>query len=160
MNRYPYRTSLFFILFGVLVGCGGNNYSSVSGLVTMDGKPVAGVTLVFTPVGSVENSSPGPYSTGVTDDQGVFTLKTRHGNTGAVPGPHRVGIEYAKAGEMSDLTAQLHEADEESRPAIQQQIDALRASIKSRIKIPANFIQEYSVPEKGTSNASFELNSQ
>lgn len=159
MNCHLYSAPLLLILFGVLVGCSGNSYPSVSGKVTMDGKPVAAVTVVFTPEGSITNTTPGPYSIGVTNEQGAFTLKTRSGESGAVPGPHRVGIEYASAGEISNLKAQLHEADKESRPAIKQQIDELRASNKSRIKIPSNFTHEFTVPDKGTSDANFELNS-
>ena len=156
--NYTYRSSLLLILFLVLAGCS-ENFPPVSGKVTMNGKPVPSLTVVFTPVGSPSDANPGPYSTGVTNGQGVFVLKTRHGDSGAVPGPHRVGIEYANAGAMSDLKLQLREADEKSKPSIKQQIDSLRASNKSRIKIPPNWIHEFEVSKEGTSDANFELNS-
>ena len=113
MNCYTYRTSLLLILFVFVAGCSKSAYSPVSGKVTKDGKPVPAVTVVFTPVGSASAPNPGPYSKGVTDEQGDFTLRTRHDDGGAVPGPHRVGIEYANAGEMSDLKHQLREAEQQ-----------------------------------------------
>ena len=158
MNCYPYRTSLILILFVVFAGCGQSTYPPVSGKVTMDGKPVPSVTVVFTPVGSPSAPTPGPYSSGITDEQGNYTLRTRRDDDGAVPGPHRVGVEYANADEMSDLKFQLREADDESKPAIQKQIDELKTLLKSRIKVPANVIYKFEVPKEGTSEANFELN--
>ena len=160
MNCYTYRTSLLLIIVAVVAGCGQNNYPAVSGKVTMDGKPVPSVTVVFTPVGSPSAPNPGPYSLGVTDQQGTFTLRTRHDDGGAVAGPHRVGIEYADKEQMRDLKFNLRQADDESKPAIQKQINELKTVFKSRIKVPANVIYEFEVPKKGTSEANFELNSQ
>ena len=126
----------------------------------MDGKPVPAVTVVFTPVGTPSAPTPGPYSIGVTDKQGNYTLRTRRDDEGAVPGPHRVGIEYANEDELSDLKFQMREADDESKPAIKKRIDKLKILRKSRIKVPANLIFRFEVPEEGTSVANFELNSQ
>ena len=159
MSCYPLRT-LLLILVATVAGCGGSNYPPVSGKVTMNGQPVPSVTVVFTPVGSADAPNPGPYSTGVTDEQGDFTLQTRHDNGGAVPGPHRVGIEYGDKEELRDLKSELSEADEESKPAIETKIKELRALFKSRIKVPANVIYKFEVPTEGTSKANFELNSQ
>ena len=158
MNCSTYRTSPVLILVAVVAGCSQSSYPPVSGKVTMDGKPVPSVMVVFTPVGSAASPNPGPYSKGVTDAQGTFTLRTRHDDGGAVAGPHRVGIEYANREAMSDLKFNLREADNEEKPAIQKQIDELKASFKSRIKVPANVIYEFEVPEEGTSEANFELN--
>ena len=123
----------------------------------MNGQPVPSVTVVFTPVGSASAPNPGPYSTGVTDEQGNFTLQTRRDDGGAVPGPHRVGIEYGDTDELSEKF-ELSEADEESKPAIEKQIKELRALFKSRVKVPANVIYKFDVPKDGTSSADFELN--
>jgi len=144
----------------VVAGCGGSNYPPVSGKVTMNGKPVPSVTVVFTPVGSASAPVPGPYSVGTTDQQGAFTLRTRNGDGGAVPGPHRVGVEYGDKAELSELKLKLKRADEESKQAIEKQINELRALFKSRVKIPANVIYRFDVPKDGTSSANFELNQQ
>jgi len=160
MNCYTNSASLLLILFVVVAGCTRSTYPPVSGKVTMDGKPVPSLTVAFTPVGSPSSPNPGPYSSAVTDEQGMFTLKTRHGDRGAVRGPHRVGFEYAIADEMSDLKFQLREADGESKPAIRKQIAELKTLKKSRIKVPVNLIYKFEVPTEGTSKANFELNSQ
>ena len=157
MNCYTYRALLLLILFGVVAGCSQNTYPPVSGKVTMDGEPVPSVTVVFTPVGSPSAPNPGPYSTAMTNEQGNFALRTRRDDGGAVPGPHRVGIEYADQEKMRDLNFNLRQANEESRPAIKQQIEELRTLFKSRIKVPANVIYKFEVPKEGTSKANFEL---
>ena len=157
MNCYRYRTSLLLILVVVIAGCNQSAYPPVSGKVTMDGEPVPAVTVVFTPVGSASAPTPGPYSSGVTDEQGNFTLRTRRDDAGAVPGPHRVGIEYADQEKMRDLKFNLREADDESKPAIKKQIKELRTLFKSRIKVPADVIYKFEVPKEGTSKANFEL---
>ncbi len=158
MNHYTHRSSLLLILVALCAGCSGDAYPPVSGKVTYKGQPVPAITVVFTPVGSVTAPNPGPYSSGVTDDEGNFTLRTRRGDLGAVPGPHRVGIEYIATGELSDLKFQLREADDESKPAIKQQIDELKSLIKSQVKVPANVIHQFTVPKDGTASANFELN--
>ena len=157
MNCCTFRTSLLLILVATIAGCGESDYPPVSGKVTMNGQPVPSVTVVFTPVGSASAPNPGPYSTGVTDEQGNFTLQTRRDDGGAVPGPHRVGIEYGDTDELSELKFELSEADEESKPAIEKQIKELRALLKSRVKVPANVIYKFDVPKDGTSSADFEL---
>lgn len=157
MYCFPLRTSLLLIFAAVVAGCGGSSYPPVSGKVTMDGKPVPSVTVVFTPVGSASVQAPGPYSVGTTDEQGDFTLQTRHGDGGAVPGTHRVGIEYRDKEELSELKFELSEADEESKPAIEKQINELKAMFKSRVRVPANVVYKFDVPKDGTSSANFEL---
>ena len=160
MNCYTYRASLLLILFVVVTGCHQNKYPPVSGKVTMDGEPVPSVTVVFTPVGSPSAPNPGPYSTAITNEQGNFTLRTRRDDGGAVPGPHRVGIEYSDKEKMRGLKSYLRQADDELKPAIQKKIDELKTLFKSRIKVPANVIYKFEVPKDGTSKANFELNSQ
>lgn len=124
----------------------------------MDGEPVSGATVVFTPVGSAAAPIPGPYSSGVTNEQGEFTLRTRRDDDGAVPGPHRVGVEYGDKEELSELKFELREADEKFKPAIQQRIDELKTLFKTRVKIPTNVVHQFEVPKDGTASANFELN--
>jgi len=153
----PVCTSLLLVFVAVVAGCGGSNYPPVSGKVTMNGKPIPSVTVVFTPVGSASAPVPGPYSVGTTDEQGAFTLRTRNGDGGAVPGPHRVGVEYGDKAELSELKFKLKKADEESKQAIKKQINELRTLFKSRVKIPTNVIFKFTVPKNGTVSANFEL---
>jgi Domain of unknown function (DUF6795) len=74
--------------FGVaLSGCGPKYPETfpVTGTVTLDGKPVAGAAVVFTP-------EEGQQATGTTDDSGRFELSTFQLADGALPGTHRVTV--------------------------------------------------------------------
>ena len=77
----------------VLAGCGGGYpVAAVSGHVTMNGHALPGAQVTFQPVGSGADE-PGPGSSGVTDDQGRYTLTLLTSNKpGAVVGRHRVMI--------------------------------------------------------------------
>lgn len=87
------------ILSVTLVGCGGGgadlpDLGAVSGKVTMDGQPLAGATVIFTP-----SSGPGS-STGVTNEAGEYTLVFRQA-VGAVIGNHKVSISKLNSGDPS-----------------------------------------------------------
>jgi hypothetical protein len=67
-------------------GCArGPEFAEVEGTLSQGGKPLKNVRVEYWP------EIDGPKSTGVTDDQGRYTLKTEDGRTqGAVVGPHKV----------------------------------------------------------------------
>jgi hypothetical protein len=72
------------------VGCGGST-SRVSGVVTLNGQPLEGATVSFTPASGDGGGVGG--STGKTDAQGRYTLRTVVGDaTGAAVGKHKVTI--------------------------------------------------------------------
>ncbi len=81
-----------------LQGCsgGGVAYAPVSGKVTMDGKPLAKVNVVFVPLAKPGSDVAGDTAGGVTDENGQYTLKTfTAGGTmkeGAQVGKHKVRI--------------------------------------------------------------------
>ncbi len=96
-------------------GCtGGKDYSigAVSGTVTCGGEPVPGLRVNFAPQPVGDNYAVGPWSTGVTDAVGKFTLETRYKENGAVIGKHDVSFEYddAEADAMEQLMTDLREA--------------------------------------------------
>ncbi|MFG0239925.1 MAG: carboxypeptidase-like regulatory domain-containing protein [Gimesia chilikensis] len=73
------------------VGCGDSagsdqpDLGTVSGVVTMDGKPLPAVTVTFTP-------TEGRPSNGVTDEEGHYELGYLRDTMGAVIGTHKVSI--------------------------------------------------------------------
>ena len=73
-------------LLAVTTGCGGGvKLAPVEGVVKKGGAPLKNVRVEFWP------TSDGPKSTGVTDDQGRYVLKTEDGaKDGATVGPHTV----------------------------------------------------------------------
>ena len=88
----------------LLVGCGGRAADApvmgrVSGVVTLDGNPVAGATVEFAP--DNERKTKGPKSSGVTDAQGKYTLSGPGGQTGAVVGFHKVTVTCPPSAEQS-----------------------------------------------------------
>src|SRR5262245_1264000 len=82
-----------FALGGV-VGCGGG-LKSVEGLVTLDGVPVEGASVSFTPEGE------GQPAFGVTDSNGKFVLQTIN-KAGANPGTYKVTVTKTKPVKISD----------------------------------------------------------
>jgi len=98
-------------LFG---GCGKRSFKvdPVSGKVTLDGKPVPNLTVIFQPVAADSSAEPRPASFGSTSDQGdyVLTLPDPTGpKKGAVVGKHRVAFTRSppSAGPSSDLGVRM-----------------------------------------------------
>jgi hypothetical protein len=91
MHKSITNIALYFAVAGLLVvqGCGHNPLGTVrvSGTVTLDGNPAAGVNVSFIPAGGE-----GRETFGITDAQGRFVLTTPGTNTGsgAIPGEYHV----------------------------------------------------------------------
>jgi hypothetical protein len=88
-----YRGCLLFSLVAV-VGCGTASdlppLGSVSGKLTVDGKPAANMSVEFHPDNTA--GTKGPMSFGITDGEGKFKLYTGGGQEGAVVGKHVVVV--------------------------------------------------------------------
>lgn len=96
----------------VIAGCGGESYeiAPASGSVTMDGEPLANVTLNFQPVNVGDTPNPGPGSYAKTDDKGQFTLATINDNTsGAVVGKHTVTVTTPDTTDPESENADINE---------------------------------------------------
>lgn len=74
-------------MLGMAVGCsrGGPEFAAAGGLVTLDGTPVSGAGVMFTPRGG------GPVASATTDETGHFSLRTLS-NDGALVGEHQVSV--------------------------------------------------------------------
>lgn len=81
---------VFAILGGV--GCGGGaKTAKVEGILTLDGKPVPGATVIFMPV-----AQGGRSASGRVDEDGKFRLTTFSTDDGALPGEYKVVIRYSE----------------------------------------------------------------
>jgi len=85
----------------VLAGCGGAPedlppLGSVEGVVTLDGNPLAGASVLFTPVDA------GALSSARTDEKGRYELYYGTAAKGATIGKHQVQI--SRYGEGDDTT--------------------------------------------------------
>lgn len=80
------------LVIALLSGCGGGDFGSVSGKVTLDGKPLKGAYVEFQPVHK------GRPSSGVTDQNGHYELMYTADQEGAEIGEHTVRITLEKTG--------------------------------------------------------------
>jgi hypothetical protein len=83
-------TALRLLLLGMTVSLGCQDpspyqFAPISGVVTLDGEPLANAFVNFQPNG-------GPGSTATTDQEGKYSLTTINGEIGAVVGVHTVAI--------------------------------------------------------------------
>jgi hypothetical protein len=92
----PHRVRRFmpFVVFGLVsitsLSCQPRReFAEVEGVVSLAGKPVAGIEVLFLP--DPEKGNQGNTSSGLTDKQGQYRLRSdRDGKDGTVLGPHRV----------------------------------------------------------------------
>lgn len=134
--RVVYLAAAILIAAG---GCGSDKkeftLAPVSGKVTFNKKPLANATVTFVP------NDGGPSSTGKTDKDGKFTMKTADKADGAVVGSHRVMI------------TTLDEEEDSENP------DEIDYSKKEKIpeRYNANTELTFKVPEDGSTSANFDL---
>jgi len=69
----------------------------VSGVITLDGQPLAAAHVTFMPVHEAQaGSQSGPEASGETDASGKYTLKSAFGDRGATIGKNRVMVTTRK----------------------------------------------------------------
>ena len=80
--------SLVLLSVVALVGCKSDRplIVPVSGVVTIEGKPLANAAIAFMPVGG------GRFGYGATDEDGQFKIGTFTDSDGAIVGEHRISI--------------------------------------------------------------------
>lgn len=93
MSRIPHIAwwLRFVGLCLILQGCGGTGHPKlvpVTGLVTLDGRQLAGADVTFMPIGETR----GAGSHGRTGPDGRYSLTAVRGGRGAVPGTYKVII--------------------------------------------------------------------
>ncbi len=132
MTRFPGRL-IWLGLLAFAAGCaGGPQFAEVEGTLTKGGTPLKNVRVEYWPETS------GPKSTGVTDDQGRYTLKTEDGRTvGAVVGPHKVVLKdldmYGNVflGRKAENMPTLNKGAKERFPGVYA--DAARTELKKEV---------------------------
>lgn len=150
---WPATTVAGLILVGGLalaaMGCGGQREVktvAVSGVVTLDEKPLEGALVRFEPQGGPTKEG-WADSSGTTDADGKYFLLTGSGQTGAIVGTHKVSITMAPDPQAVD-------ASTEGAPA---------PKVRPKQTIPARYNTEseltFSVTDAGTNAANFDLKS-
>ena len=102
---------IFFYQFNSMSG-GANlpPLASVSGTITLDGKPLANATVFFDPVTDMKNAEQRQMgsSIGRSDDQGVYNLAYPGGHSGAVIGMHIVRVNKTDKNGLEILAKKYH----------------------------------------------------
>lgn len=155
-----------FVAIAILsfIGCGGTEYSiaPVSGKVTLNGKPVDGIRVVFSPLKNKAQTDPGPWSSALTNAAGEFTLETRYKNQGAAVGTHTVMFEFDDVDNMEILSEELEEAHGEDGSkaeveAVKKRIAEFKERQAGRAQVSDLYTEHFEVPPGGTTEANFEL---
>lgn len=108
----------------VVSGCGKPvKLVPASGVVLIDGKPAAGISVQFLPEDVKGEKRPTSFA--LTDDEGKFVLKTYQGKDGAVPGSHIVLL----ADTLEDRPPQGQTAKTKSR------LSGARATVSGGVRI-------------------------
>lgn len=140
------------LLLPLLAGCSRQEYEvvPVSGRVTVDGKPVPDVGIVFVPLAKGRDKpNIGPGSLGRTDTDGRFTLQTVDGDKGAVPTEHVVRMALApNQGDLDSPEGLAPEGSNVPRSAPRQSALPRQAQDGSL---------RFEVPPQGTDQANFDF---
>lgn len=135
------QPTLGALLLACMAGCGPSaTVEPVSGVVTLDGKPLGGAVVRFSPAPQADPQAVKMMAIGETDDQGRYSMQVYDGPTGAVVGVNRVTISTARS---LDSDAEEGGMSPELVPS----------EYNSRSKL------EFEVPAGGTDSANFELRS-
>ena len=123
----------------VLAGCGGGENLSlapVSGVIKLNGEPLEGATVTFTPLETTERNA--PTSFGRTDSEGRYTLETNTEDKGAYIGKHRVTIVKEQGGDVDDTDDSIIEFKREIPPEYNDE-STLRFEVTNDGTDEANF---------------------
>jgi hypothetical protein len=116
------RIAAVVTLFGLAAGCNSEklpNLGTVTGTITMDGKPLSGANVAFDPV-----AGGAPPSVGKADADGKYELYYSRGHKGAPIGEHTVRINtYAERD------------GDDGRPQIQKETIPARYNVKTELKV-------------------------
>lgn len=129
---------LLFSLVACVAGCGGESLVPLEGTVTLDGKPMAGVHVLFFPTEAEANDA--TQYRGITDNQGHYSLeRASDDSVGLTPGTYRVSL----------TTAVIEGFSDELTPTPPE-------------RVPRKYRDgtlTFDVPEGGTQEANFEMKS-
>jgi hypothetical protein len=128
------------------LGCGGGKkLAPVSGVVKLNGKPLPGATVSFTPLVDTGSIEAPLSSVGKTNANGEYTLEATTGQSGALVAKHKVSITLVNE----------QRGDSDARPP--------RGGWPIKDKIPLRYNEKTElfcdVPAGGKTDANFDLKS-
>lgn len=137
----PYAICAILLLPLVATGCrkGVRPVAPVSGLITLDGRPLAGGSIVSQPAAPPGSIIAGKGSVAFCDADGRFQLKTLDGLDGAVIGEHRVRIYGPRKSAASSSKDGPSSASAEIVPKKYNQSTELKLTVTPEGTKEANF---------------------
>jgi hypothetical protein len=130
---------LFLTVGWFTIGCGEKKLKTeyITGAVMMNGSPVAGATVTFSPL----DRSKGYPATGVTDSNGKYTLQTMAGavDAGTTPGEYKVLITQTENVETGRT----------SKVNVGNKVEEVK-EMRSKNKLPTKYASISSTPLKAT----------
>jgi hypothetical protein len=128
------RVAFVSMLWLTIAGCGpsGPEIASVSGRITMDGKPLPNATVVFIP----ENGRPAGAS---TDADGNYVLNFSQGRRGAIPGKNTIRITTQRDPTPGDDNVKSIPGSKETIPTRYNAASELEFTVEPKKKNIANF---------------------
>ncbi len=136
----------------VLAGCSPKpaipGLTQATGMVTYQGTPVEGATVIFAPEGE------GRAATGRTDATGRFRLTTLTSNDGALSGRYRVGIAKTEVtgGDLSREEAQAYVEQHGHPPEV-----TVREVLPEKYKAPNGSGLSVEISADGSNEFTFDL---
>ena len=130
--------------------------------VTIDGKPMEGVLVLFAPT-----SDGGMAASGTTDASGNFVLTTQINGDGALPGTYQIGLsKFIDDTGVEDTGEEIDPDDEAAMDALYGQLDKVgpkggtsESFVAAKFNSPATSGLEATVAESGENNFTFEATS-
>ena len=115
------RQAAALVLLLAVSGCG-SELVSASGRLTYNGQPVPSTLVMFQPDDGSRRS------TGVTDDDGRFSLRYSRTQTGVKRGPHTVVLKYEVSGD-EELGRKKSKASKELKEVIKRYADPKKSKL-------------------------------
>ena len=142
------------LLLGVVTGCGDKSkYAPVSGVVKLNGKPYPNAAVFFQPLGGKDNPNPGRGSSGVTDENGRFTLLYDGSEPGAVVGKHYVRISTVPGSGVKEPPPEEGSPDGVVGARAELEFDPIPVEWNEKSE------KTFEVPPGGTDQANFDITS-
>jgi hypothetical protein len=128
--------------------CGGSAKPvKVAGRITLDGQPLTGATVVFTPA-----DGNGNIASGRTNSDGEFRLTTFNTDDGAVPGDYKITVKIDEVSDAPGGTNPMQMTAEQKKDFFMRQAPKQReAEVKKRKKdsvVPAAYRDVTKTPLK------------
>lgn len=153
MRNAVYSTLLGILCFSLLAGCSDSNKGPrtvpVEGVVTLDGQPIEGASVVFIDDG-------GQYpAQGRSDADGKFSLSAFEYKTGAVPGSYKATVSRTVVETAGDEVPAGSEEAEHAGEAAGQRV---YNDLPGKYAAPSGILA-FTVPEDGVTDLKIELTS-